>query len=211
MSRVTYGTISLILLGSLVAAFVQAQDNSWSSRGSTATIRNSDGTKSAAGNQMLLQRFRAASRTAASDYLSESPSSSPSAPRLLAPPQATTALRVTPTSGAPTTLVSHESSDGGPLRSVLRRSPSEATQVVPPAAQETSPRVAQIRAPSRQPLTSNPDTMRDPAPLSTHRASGGESDAPSGVSSRRPKRGQVHVSDPSRVATRRVSPSTRRA
>ena len=216
MSRVTYGTISLILLGSLVAAFVRAQDNSWSSRGSSTVPRTTADT-SAKDSQVLLQRFRAASRTAASEYLAENPSS-PSVPRLLAPPQSTTAIQDTPSRSGPTTLVSHESSDGSPLRSVLLRSPTKEPTDATPSEEEASPREPEIltppqapptvQQPSSQDVKLDSNTTSDPAPLTTQQAPADALGTSSGVSSRRPRRVQVPASHPTRVAARRVSSPT---
>jgi uncharacterized repeat protein (TIGR01451 family) len=221
MSRVSYATISLILVGTLIAAFVRAQDTARSSNAPSATFRSADTSKSVDSNLLLLQRYRSASRTAATEYLAEGPAT-PSAPRLLTPPQATTPLRPGTSGNPPATLVSHESGGESGLRSVLVRtaerpanSPSapsdpaatsQVQQAAPPApaAMQASPSDAAgaVELPSE--TRSTPATPVDPAPAPTHRVSVDESGTTSGISSRRPKRVQVPSAYPSQIAARPV-------
>ena len=133
MSRVTYGTLSLVLIGCLVAALVKAQDSPKVSTGRGPTWRSASGPNPSPREQAMLRQFQSASRSVASEYLAESTGSS-RGPRILHPPSGTAPLNARSSTLSPTILVSHES-DGGPLQSVLKRSSDEPADL-PPAVPE---------------------------------------------------------------------------
>ena len=218
MSRVTYVTLSLVLVGGLVAALVKAQDSPKLSTGPSPTWRTATGPKSSPRDQALLRHFQSVSRSAASEYLAES--TGPSAkPRVLLPPSSTAPLSASPAALTPTILVSHESDDG-PLRSVLRRSSDEPDEL-PDAAPELQSAVTPptLSPPAdRQPkpdqslpsrvatsLLTSPQNAAGAAPSTRTETSPSTETSPTArVSSRRAGRTSVPLPPPSSVASRRV-------
>jgi hypothetical protein len=149
--RLIAGTVSVVSIGCVVAALVQAQD----ATGRWSVAKGAGSAASSAGTQ-LAEQYKAAGQSVTSAYaagVSNGPSASNGQP-----PEALTAHQ------APATmLASDEAPASGTLRSVLKRNAAPASPAAPPAPAPAS-RPESESPPAEQTLPASPPADSRPEP-----------------------------------------------